>query len=499
MLQGVDLCEALGTGVVTTLVEGNPLAVTTVHLWGDQLPPGAGSLIAAIGAADEQIQLQVVDTAATSGAAAVVLPQPIHDKVRAHSAAMGVTLAALNPEMEWSHFIWFARGLLLEGQTAAAGAAVSAQQGLFGLAEVVATILNCPVTIEDAHSRVVAYSATTQPADITRTSTIMGRAVPSDVLKRLRASGVLKRLARETRPFVVRAEQPGFAQRLVIPLRVGGQLIGSIWAISDDDLDPQLEVRLSAVSTAVALHLVRFCAELELAGRISVGRLRAALSGEVTDDPRDTSLVTEPVRVVALQRLSTAGTREDLSLWRTFLRKKSWEDPVLVDVDTQAYAVVGQQPGPGGWPWLRDLAESSAPGSVGASRITTGDAGLAAARVEATEVLAAACDLNLRSATHEQVWDTVVLRRAAAAVQSVAQVELQRLCDADRAEGTELASTLRAWLENWGDVNAAAATLNVHPNTVRLRMKKAERTLGRSLETPAQRVAALLLLYGRQP
>lgn len=160
MLQGVDLCEALGAGVVTTLVEGDPRAVSAVHLWGDRQPPGAGSLIAAIGATDEPVQMEIIDVAASAGAAAVVLPQPVPPDVCTHSAARGVTLAGLNPQMEWSHFIWFARGLLLEGQSAVAGAA-SAQQGLFALAEVVATILNSSVTIEDARSRVIAYSATT--------------------------------------------------------------------------------------------------------------------------------------------------------------------------------------------------------------------------------------------------------------------------------------------------------------------------------------------------
>jgi DNA-binding PucR family transcriptional regulator len=167
---------------------------------------------------------------------------------------------------------------------------------------------------------------------------------------------------------------------------------------------------------------------------------------------------------------------------------------VLVDVDAQVFAVVGQRAGPGGWPWLRDIAESS-PGALGASRVTTGSSGLAAARMEAVDTLAAARDLGHRCATHEEVWDTIVLSRAAAAAQAVPQSELQRLRDADRLEGTELASTVRVWLDNWGDVNSAAVTLNVHPNTVRLRMKKAERIMGGNLDTPGKRVAALLLLH----
>ncbi|WP_441964339.1 PucR family transcriptional regulator [Mycolicibacterium houstonense] len=495
MLHGVDLCEALGAGVVTTMVEGNPREVSAVHLWGDHRAPGAGSLIAAIGATDEQMQMQIVDAAAASGAAALVLPQPVSPAVCAHSAARGVTLAGLNPQMEWSHFIWFVRSLLLEEQ-AAVGGAESAQQGLFALAEVVASILNSSVTIEDARNRVIAYSATTQTADTARTSTIMGRAVPTEVLKRLRASGALKRLARESRPFLVPAEGPGFAQRLVIPLRVGGQLVGSIWAIFDGELDTDLQARLSAASTAVALHLVRFCAELELTGRYSVGQLRAALTGTGDDAGQDVPLLSEPVRVVALQRLSQAEAREDLALWRTFLRKKSWEDPVLVDIDDAVYAVVGQRAAPGGWPWLCEIAGSACPGAVGASRSSSGNAGLPTARAEADDTLAAALHLGLRSASHEQVWDTIVLRRAATAVQSVAHSELQRVRDADRTDGTELTITLRTWLEHWGDVNNAAAALNVHPNTVRLRMKKVDRILQDRLNTPTQRIAALLLLRG---
>ncbi len=83
-------------------------------------------------------------------------------------------------------------------------------------------------------------------------------------------------------------------------------------------------------------------------------------------------------------------------------------------------------------------------------------------------------------------------------MQSVAHSELQRVRDFDRTDGTELTITLRTWLENWGDVNATAAALNVHPNTVRLRMKKADRILQGRLDTPTQRIAALLLLRGWQ-
>lgn len=55
------------------------------------------------------------------------------------------------------------------------------------------------------------------------------------------------------------------------------------------------------------------------------------------------------------------------------------------------------------------------------------------------------------------------------------------------AEGPELMNTLRAWLDQHGQVDAAAQQLGIHRHTVRHRVRRAEAVLGRSLDDPAVR------------
>jgi purine catabolism regulator len=68
------------------------------------------------------------------------------------------------------------------------------------------------------------------------------------------------------------------------------------------------------------------------------------------------------------------------------------------------------------------------------------------------------------------------------------------------AEGPELMDTLRAWLDQHGQVDAAAQRLGVHRHTVRHRLRRAEAVLGRSLDDPAVRADLwFALTAGRAP
>jgi DNA-binding PucR family transcriptional regulator len=62
-----------------------------------------------------------------------------------------------------------------------------------------------------------------------------------------------------------------------------------------------------------------------------------------------------------------------------------------------------------------------------------------------------------------------------------------------QAHDPVLVQTLRAYLDSFGDVAAAAAHLHVHPNTVRYRTRRIETLLSTSLEDPDVR---LLLSLG---
>jgi DNA-binding PucR family transcriptional regulator len=51
-----------------------------------------------------------------------------------------------------------------------------------------------------------------------------------------------------------------------------------------------------------------------------------------------------------------------------------------------------------------------------------------------------------------------------------------------------LAETLRAHLDSFGDIGAAAQSLQVHPNTVRYRVRRIEKLLSASLADPEVRL-----------
>lgn len=63
-----------------------------------------------------------------------------------------------------------------------------------------------------------------------------------------------------------------------------------------------------------------------------------------------------------------------------------------------------------------------------------------------------------------------------------------------RADRTDLAGTLRAWLDRHGQVDAAAGDLGVHRHTVRHRLRRVEALLDRSLDDPEVRAELYLAL-----
>lgn len=67
------------------------------------------------------------------------------------------------------------------------------------------------------------------------------------------------------------------------------------------------------------------------------------------------------------------------------------------------------------------------------------------------------------------------------------------------AEGPELMDTLRAWLDQHGQVDAAAQQLGIHRHTVRHRLRRAEGVLGRSLDDPSVRADLWFALVAVRP
>ncbi|WP_234031498.1 PucR family transcriptional regulator [Lentibacillus cibarius] len=104
-----------------------------------------------------------------------------------------------------------------------------------GLADRIAEILECPITIEDANHRIISYSKHDKNVDEARIATIMRRSVPEDVITSLWESGVMSRLFESNDPvFVPAIEKVGLGNRIAVSVHKHHDVLGFIWAQTND-------------------------------------------------------------------------------------------------------------------------------------------------------------------------------------------------------------------------------------------------------------------------
>jgi len=97
---------------------------------------------------------------------------------------------------------------------------------------------------------------------------------------------------------------------------------------------------------------------------------------------------------------------------------------------------------------------------------------------------------------HEELASPAVLLAAQdpAVLRALARTVLGAVLDSDRDRGTELVSSLRAFLDSGGRWQETADALHVHINTLRHRLKRVEELTGRSLASTPDRVDLYLAL-----
>ncbi|MFB7739645.1 helix-turn-helix domain-containing protein [Streptomyces sp. NPDC056112] len=546
MITVSDLVESLGAGLLRTVVPAGNAEVHDVAL----AEPGdsagqPGELVLGVGVTDRSGALALLERTAVAGAAGLVLKRPAArdpQVVRAARGLAGPALVELRPHTSWAHVVWLLRGVIDRASAPATGAlgTPGPHSDLFALADAAAEIIDAPVTVEDAQSRVLAYSARQDSTDPARVSTIVGRRVPAETLTHFRASGVFRRLARSSDPIRTPAGPDGILPRLIIPVRAGGEWLGSIWAVVTSPVPPERIRELGDVASVLALHLLRLRAEAGIARRVSAGQLRAALrEGAVPDrgPGAAAALPAGPWRVVAFGS-SPGGTedvRRQLDLWESVAHRFGWHQPLLADLDGLLFGVVtdrgrgGRRGAPGvradagTVDWLRHvLTETRAhdPGlyAVAGCPARSPDE-LPRSTAEAVELhrLIGAGRLPLAPLADgrgfvlmEDAWDAVVVERARAAVGTGTWRlggPLAALRAHDEEHGTPYLTTLAAWLDHFGDPQSAARHLRVHPNTLRYRLRKLEEAVPLDLSSPRLRLALRLQLmtmgenpaHGEQP
>ncbi|MQA03464.1 MAG: PucR family transcriptional regulator [Streptosporangiales bacterium] len=468
--------------------------------------PALGDAFLAVGVASVSAAL---DLAAAAHAVVAVVrddADPGADVVAA-VRERGIALLVVDPAVSWSQISEVVHGLVFEGRETESG---RGPIDLFALADTVAAGVGGAVTIEDQRSHVLAYSGQ-QDVDPARLETILARRMPAELRALLEERGVFTHLTVSDEPLFVRpSEEHGLHGRTVVAVRAGRELLGSVWVTCDAPLSSERSQALANGAHTVALHLLRSRVSADLERQVE-----SELVSQLLEGTSDAAVVIGRLglppgqfRVIALQ--AHRGSEHHAVTLLAFERATTgfgWSRPgrstlfgntVYTVLPCDDDVAAARQ-------WVADLVRNLPRDVTVAAGIGgAADPGeLPAGRREADECLALHAAMpDAQPVSYEESWDEILLHRlrtAAATGRTPARGPIADLARHDAANATQYVPTLRAWLEAQGDLGFAAALLDVHPNTIRYRMRKMTDVANLQLDDPRKRLAMLVSLAVDRP
>lgn len=523
------LAAALGAAVAADGREDAEVGDVVIMEPGEALTPVPGALVLAVGTRGAT----AVTSAAEAGATAVAVrlgtgEDALPDAVRRAAEASGIAVLGIASGTRWEEVAAEARRVREAG-----GRRPERRGDLFSLAQTVATLSSGVVSIEDNAHRVLAYAGPGDEADELRRQSILGRACPEPYLAMLRESGVYRRTRTPGEVVEVEARpELGLSRRLVIGISAGGRPLGTIWVQEGGrPLAPTTERALRGAARIAAPQLIdlyyegdpnaRLISRSALAHGLLTGRFNSAalarhlgieasaaaavVAFDLREQPADGSDVSG-------QEARRAEAAEIIAVHAAAGRTNA----LVVQACGQIYAML-PQPEPVGTgragadgsddePLLRWATEVVA--TLRRHLKTPVQAVVAgtAARLEDIPAvkLRGYNALQVMARTPERSVDTHRNLRAALVVRDLLRLleehdeirdpALRDLVARDVQQGTRLADSLLRYLDAFGDVAAVAKTLNIHPNTLRYRVRKAAALTGLDLDDPEHRLLAMLQL-----
>ncbi|MFD4751441.1 PucR family transcriptional regulator [Streptomyces sp. NPDC058426] len=500
-----------------------------------------GHILVATGVdASSPAAADVLRAAARAKAAALVLrrgaagPAP-----RLLDVARTVPTALLTraPWVEWTELIALLRAGLAQSGGADGPHAEVPLGDLPALANAFATLVGGAVTIEDPESRVLAYSRTENGADPLRRLTILGQRVPRWRLAELGASGFLRTLWTSD-DVVHRPAEERFPERLAIAVRAGEEVLGSLWVAADGTpLGPGARRALREAARTAAPHLLHHRLRTRTGSTRRTQAVRALIDG-TADVPSAAATLglaphtpcvvlsvlalpgtgqSDPARALHLAALqATAHHPAGLTVREDDRHRLDVLLPLTPHPAEQGRASqqgrAPEQSRPSGQPRpedpLRDakrLGRELAAAVRGAGArplVAIGSvreelAGVAASHRAAHLVLRV---LGAREGLPEvageddvrAALDALRVTDAVAALTPPPDGPVRALLAYDEEHRTDLARTLAAYLDRFGDVPATAKLLAVHPNTLRYRLRRLHDLFGVDLADPDTRLVAEL-------
>ncbi|WP_141430871.1 helix-turn-helix domain-containing protein [Bacillus sp. 03113] len=121
----------------------------------------------------------------------------------------------------------------------------------------ISEVLGCPITLEDTHHRLLAYSSHDEETDSARILTIIRRRVPEKVINRLWKDGIIPQLLKSKEPLRIEERSTiGLGNRVAISIWRGDEVLGYIWAIEMENPLSETALQLLCQAALTARHLL---------------------------------------------------------------------------------------------------------------------------------------------------------------------------------------------------------------------------------------------------
>lgn len=483
------------------------------------LTPGA--LVLGVGISDSEETAQQIRALAAEGAVALVLREPV-PRGTAITQAIEDTRIALFGLVRGASWIQVAEMLnsalhidSADGKNLALGAETGSD--LFELADALATLLQSPVTIENLSLRVLAFSADQAGTDEPRRMTILGRQVPSTYSERPKQDGVFRKIYGSDRPVFVEKADPEGLPRVVMRVKAGEELLGSIWAVVHEPLTKQREQGMVEAARVVALTMLRARVSSDSSIRLRLGLVGKLLGGgtPAREAASQLNFSKSAACVIAIGASSSqsdaarseAEAQRVASALNMYLQSV-YPRAVAALMGHVIYAVVPlretnrdvQEEAVRIAQTFIDRLDTASIFFAGIGTVVAEISDLTRSRTEADSalrVLRERDDARSRVATIADVFVSALMLRLSDLL-VVDQVStsgpLQTLNEYDSEHNTELVATLRSWLDHFGDISAAATAVHVHKNTFRYRLGRLADIAGIDLADSEVRFGLMLQL-----
>ncbi len=467
---------------------------------------GSADVFFLLGVGDDEA-LRWVDKQARERVPVAIFVKEPSNALVARAVAAGSAVVAVEPRARWERLYQLVNHVL-EHHGDRGDPVDDSGTDLFGLAQSLADRIHGMVSIENAQSHVLAYSASNDEADELRRLSILGRAGPPEHLEWIGQWGIFDAL-RSNSEVVRVAERPelGLRPRLAIGIhqppaaaRRPPVFAGTIWVQEGSlSLADDADEMLRGAAVLAARIMFRLAARPSTHAR-RVQQLLGLTDGEPADlaaIARELGLAADGAAALIGWDTPDTGVRHPrladvMALSASAFRR----DAQVASHGSRIYVLLPQTA------TTRSVA-SWVRGTIGALRTELGvelRAAIAAPVAGLAEVAGARAEVDrvLDSAERHPVSigqvtslaearTTVLLDEIVTLVGTDERLVDPRIRDL-RTRDPMLTETLRFYLDSFGDIGAAARALQVHPNTVRYRVRRIEKLLSTSLSDPEVRL-----------